>query len=68
MKVAPGQQANPDAHDAQAQKDFRSLDHNQMAEAIMGKQQTAIVDSAKNLAKRQNYMDGGYNDYVDSSK
>ena len=40
-----------------------------MAEAIMGKQQTTKIESAKNIAKKmQNYMDGGYNDYVDSSK
>ena len=51
------------------QKDFRSLDHNQLADSIIGKQANKI-DSSKNITMRQNYMDGsnGFNDYVDQTK
>ena len=51
------------------QKDFRSLDHNQLADSIIGKHANKI-DSSKNITMRQNYVDGsgGYNDYVDQTK
>lgn len=51
------------------QKDFRSLDHNQLADSIIGKQANKI-DSSKNITMRQNYIDGsnGFNDYVDQTK
>lgn len=68
----PGKGANkPDPHSApngselQAPKQFRSIEHNQAADVKM--KGAAKIDSSKNLAKRQNYMEG-YNDYVDNSK
>ena len=47
-----------------AQKQFRSIDHNQIMEK---KRQSTKLENSKNNVKRQNYIDG-YNDYVDNSK